>query len=73
MLEKMNSVPLLENGSPLEQEQGSPLPSMLTSIPVSATCPRSSVPQQKQYSGLIPKLSLPLRPAEMVSMRDTGT
>lgn len=58
---------------PLEQEQGSSLPSMLTSIPVSATCPCSSVSQQKQYSRLTPKLSLPLRPAEMVSMRDTGT
>lgn len=73
MLEKMSSVPLLENGSPLEQEQGSPLPSMLTPTPVSATWPCSSVPQQKQYSGLTPKLSLPLSPAEMVSMRDTGT
>lgn len=66
MLEKVSSVPLLENGSPPEQEQCSLLPSMLTSIPVSATCPCSSVPQQKQYSGLTPKLSLPLRPAEMV-------
>lgn len=38
-----------------------------------SNAPCSSVPQQKQYSGLTPKLSLPLRPAEMVSMRDTGT